>query len=78
MDAATSTTDDNPFAGPKVQAPGKVLVQMPTDDWLCKKLSKLHLTLVEIYPSSQLWGRWSHGSVHLTSEVTSQVEQAVF
>ena len=31
-------------AGPKVQAPGKVLVQMPTDDWLCKNLSKLNLT----------------------------------
>ena len=37
MDTTTSTSDDNPFASPKVQAPGKVSVQMPTDDWLWKE-----------------------------------------
>ena len=31
--------------------PGKVSVNMPTEDWLCKKLSKLNLTLVESYPT---------------------------
>ena len=34
MDSATSTSEDNPFAGPKTPAPGKVLVQMPTEDWV--------------------------------------------
>ena len=38
-------------AGPKVQTPGRVSVQMPTDHWLCKKLSRLNITLVEDYPS---------------------------
>ena len=51
MDTNTSNADDNLFAGSKVQTPGKVSVQMPTDDWLCKKLSKLNVTLVEGYPS---------------------------
>ena len=51
MDSAASTSDDNPFAGPKTVAPGKVSVKMPTEDWLCRKLAKLNLTLVEGYPS---------------------------
>ena len=51
MDTATSTADDNPFAGPKAQPAGKVWVNMPTDEWLCKKMSKLNITLVEGYPS---------------------------
>ena len=48
---SAATSDDNPVAGPKIQGPGKVSVQMPTDDCLCRKLSKLNLTLVEGYPS---------------------------
>ena len=44
-------SDDNPFAGPKLQTPGKVSVNLPTDEWLCNKLSKLNLTLVQGYPS---------------------------
>ena len=52
IDASASTSYDNPFAGPKTQTPGKVSVQMPTVDWLCRKLNiKLNLTLVEGYPS---------------------------
>ena len=35
MDTAASTGDDDPFAGPKTQAAGKVSVHMPTDEWLC-------------------------------------------
>ena len=31
--------------------PGKVSIQMPTEDWLCKKIGKLNLTLVEGYLS---------------------------
>ena len=48
---SSNPSDDNPFAGPKAPVPNKVSVQMPTEDWLCKKLNKLNLTLVEGYPS---------------------------
>ena len=34
IDTATSTSDDNPFAGPRTQPTGKVSVKMPTDEWL--------------------------------------------
>ena len=51
MDSTASNSDDNPFAGPKTVTPGKVSVKMPTEDWLCRKLAKLNLTLVEGYPS---------------------------
>ena len=51
MDSTASTSDDNPFAGPKTVTPGKVSVKMPTEDWLCRKLAKLNVTLVQGYPS---------------------------
>ena len=51
IDNSANTSEDNPFAGPKTPVPGKVSVQMPTEDWLCKKLQKLNTTLVEGYPS---------------------------
>ena len=51
MDTSTSNSDDNPFAGSKVQTSGKVSVQMPADDWLCSKLGKMNITLVEGYPT---------------------------
>ena len=51
IDTTTSTSDDNPFAGPRTQPTGKVSVKMPTDEWLGKKMGKLNLTLVEGYPS---------------------------
>ena len=51
LDSATTGSDDNPFSGLKSSTPGKVSVQMPTEDWLCEKLSKLNITLVEGYPS---------------------------
>ena len=44
---SSNPSDDNPFAGRKTPAPSKVSVQMPTEEWLCKKLSKLNVTLVE-------------------------------
>ena len=34
-----------------MQTPGKISVALPTDEWLCSKLSKLNLTLVQGYPS---------------------------
>ena len=51
LDSATTGSDDNPFSGPKSSTPGKVSVQMTMEEWLCKKLSKLNVTLVEGYPS---------------------------
>ena len=48
---SSNPSDDDPFAGPKTPAPSKISVQMPTEEWLCRKLSKLNLTLVEGYPS---------------------------
>ena len=51
MNTSAATSDDNPFASPKAQGPGKISIQMPSDDWLCRKQSKLNLTLVEEYPS---------------------------
>ena len=51
LDSANTGSDDNPFSRPKAVTPGKVSVQMPTEDWLCKKIGKLNLTLVEGYPS---------------------------
>ena len=51
IDSNAGTSDANPFAGPKLQTPGKVPVQLPTDEWLCRKLSKLNLTLTDGYPS---------------------------
>ena len=79
MDTSTNNADDNPFTGQKVQTPGKVSVQMPSDDWLCKKLSKLNISLVEGYPShsSEAGGLLKH-QFCATSEVPSQVLRAVF
>ena len=37
LDTATTASDDNPFAGPQSQPTGKISVNMPTDEWLCKK-----------------------------------------
>ena len=51
MESAAVSSDDNPFAGPKMQTQGKVSVQLPTDEWLCRKISKLNLTLTDGYPS---------------------------
>ena len=51
IDSTNTASDDNPFSGPKAATPGKVSIQMPTEDWLCKKVAKLNLTLVEGYPS---------------------------
>ena len=51
IDSGATSSNDNPFAGPKLQTPGKVSVNLPTDEWLCRKMSKLNLTLVQGYPS---------------------------
>ena len=51
VDSSNTASDDNPFSGSKVPVPGKVSVTMPTEEWLCKKLSKLNVTLTEGYPT---------------------------
>ena len=51
VDSALSSADDNPFAAPKQQPAGKTSVNLPTDDWLCRKMDRLNLTLVQGYPS---------------------------
>ena len=47
----SSTADNNPFAGTRVQPTGKVSVKLPVDDWLCRKMSSLNLTIKEGYPT---------------------------
>ena len=51
IDSGTTTSEDNPFAGPKPHAPGKVSINLPTDEWLCRKMAKLNITLTQGYPS---------------------------
>ena len=48
---SVSFSDDNPFASSRVQPTGKVSVKLPVDDWLCRKMEKLNLTITEGYPS---------------------------
>ena len=48
---SVSSSDDNPFAGSRVQPTGKVSVKLPVDDWLCKKMEKLNLTITKGYPA---------------------------
>ena len=45
------SADDNPFAGSRVQPTGKVSVKLPVEDWLCRKMEKLNLTVAQDYPS---------------------------
>ena len=51
FETVSSAADDNPFAGARVQPTGKVSVKLPVDDWLCRKMSKLNLTITEGYPT---------------------------
>ena len=50
IDSGTTTSEDNPFAGPKPHATGKVSINLPTDEWLCRKMAKLNITLTQGYP----------------------------
>ena len=60
INSATNTSEDNPFAGPKTPVPCKVSVQMPTEDWLCKKLEKLNTTSVLILEILKCGGSSPH------------------
>ena len=48
---SVSSSDDNPFASSRVQPTGKVSMKVPVDNWLCRKMEKLNLTITEGYPS---------------------------
>ena len=50
-DSASSSLDDNPFAGSRVKPTGKVSVRLPVDEWLCRKFERLNVTVAEGYPS---------------------------
>ena len=51
FDSASSSQDDNPFTGSKASHTGKVSVKVPVDEWLCRKMEKLNITVQEGYPS---------------------------
>ena len=51
FDSASSSLDDNPFAGSRVTPTGKVSVKLPVDEWLCRKFERLNVTVAEGYPS---------------------------
>ena len=48
---ASTSLDDNPFAGSRTKPTGKVSVRLPVDDWLCRKFERLNVTVVEGYHS---------------------------
>ena len=51
METSSSSADRNPFPAPKQQPLRTISVKLLTDKWLCKKMDKLNITLVEGYPS---------------------------
>ena len=73
VDTATSDADNKPFPGPK-QPVGKISVNLLTEDWLCKKMEKFSLTLVEGYPSRSQW--FAERPACKGCQVSEQVEQA--
>ena len=51
IDNQKVSAEDNPFAVLKQQPVGKVSVNLPSDDWLCRKMNGLNLTPTQGYPS---------------------------
>ena len=51
FETVSSAADDNLFAGARVQRTDKVSVKLPVDEWLCRKMSNLNLTITEGYPT---------------------------
>ena len=48
---SVSSADNNPFAGSRAPSTSKVSVKLLVDDWLCRKMEKLNITVAEGYPS---------------------------
>ena len=51
FDSASSSLDDNPFAGSRPSQTSKVSVKVPLDGWLCRKFERRNLTVQEGYPT---------------------------
>ena len=51
FDSSSSSQDDNPFTSSKSSLTGKVSVKFPVEEWLCRKMEKLNITVQEGYPS---------------------------
>ena len=53
FDSASSSqsSSDNPFTGTKTAQTEKISVKVPVDEWLCRKVEKLNVTLQEGYPT---------------------------
>ena len=52
--SSASLVDDNHFAGSRTQLTGKVSVNVLEDEWLCRKMEKLNVTIMEGYPLHNL------------------------
>ena len=68
IDSGATTSEDNPFAGPKLHTLGKVSRNLPTDEWLYRKMAKLNITLVQGYPT-----RTSKRSICTPSKITAEM-----
>ena len=51
LEYSPTSRADNPWIGHRSQPVGKVSVNLPPEDWLCKKLENMNLVLIEGYPS---------------------------
>ena len=51
FDSASSSLDDNPFAGSRAKPTGKVSVKLLVDEWLCRKFERLNVTVTEGNPA---------------------------
>ena len=51
LEYSPASRTDNPLVGHRAQPVGKVSVELPPEDWLCRKLETLNLVLIEGYPS---------------------------
>ena len=53
FDSASSSLDDNPFAGTRTSHTSKVSVMVPVYDWFCWKFEKLNLFRKATHPALQ-------------------------
>ena len=51
FDISSFSLDDKPFVGSQAQPTGKVSIELSADDWLCRKLEKLNVSIAEGYLS---------------------------
>ena len=51
FESSASSLDDNPFYIMRTQPTAKVSVRLAADEWLCRKMEKVNITVTEGYPS---------------------------